>query len=161
MNPSLTIRLFHGDAEASAAAHLMCDSEPWITLGRKFEHTIKAVTNPASEVYVAIENDQVIGLVLLCLPIPLIKGYIGALAVHADHRNRGIGSQLLAFAEEKIFKLSPNVFLTVTSFNPAAQRFYLRHGYTKVGDLTNFTIPGHDEILLRKTIGPWSAFTPT
>src|ERR1043166_4656506 len=104
------IKLLHGEAEASAAAHLMCDSEPWITLGRTFVDTYKTVTHPNWEVYVAMDDTTVVGVIILGLPIPLIKGYIGALAVHKDHRNRGIGSQLLQFAEAKIFKISPNVF---------------------------------------------------
>jgi ribosomal protein S18 acetylase RimI-like enzyme len=42
----------------------------------------------------------------------------------------------------------------VSDFNREAQGFYTKMGYRKVGELTDFIIAGHAEILLRKTIGP-------
>src|SRR5256885_8367083 len=111
--PNIEIRLLKGDQEADAAAHLMADTEPWMTLGRKFEHTRKAVVHPNLEVYVAADGAMIVGVILLAIPIPLINGYITGIAVHADWRNRGVGSRLLAFAEERIARGSPNVFLTV------------------------------------------------
>ena len=80
------------------------------------------------------------------------------LAVHLDWRGRGVGARLMQFAEERIQRQSPNVFLCVSSFNTAAQQFYHRRGYELVGRLRNFVVPGHDELLLRKTGPPWSAF---
>jgi ribosomal protein S18 acetylase RimI-like enzyme len=67
---------------------------------------------------------------------------------------------MMRFAEERIFRQSPNVFLCVSSFNRRAQKFYERLGYACVGELTDFLVPGHSEILLRKTRGPLLAFTP-
>ena len=37
-------------------------------------------------------------------------------------------------------------------------RFYERRGFEFVGVLRELIIPGHDEILLRKTRGTWTAF---
>jgi ribosomal protein S18 acetylase RimI-like enzyme len=156
---SLVIRRYETDAEARAAAEIMASTDPWITLGRKFENTYRAVTFELTESYVAILNNEVVGVILISMPIPLIKGYIAGLAVHADHRGKGIGAKLLTFAEQRIFRDSPNVFLTVGSFNADAQRFYQRQGYVRVGDLIDFLIQGHDEVLMRKNIGPWSTFT--
>jgi [ribosomal protein S18]-alanine N-acetyltransferase len=156
--PEIAIRPPEGDAEACAAAHLMADTDPWITLGSSFEKTLAAVRNPHAEVYLAIKNDRVVGVILLGIALPLIKGYVSALAVHRDHRNAGIGAALLRFAEQRIFKISPNVFLCVSSFNADAQRFYQRQGYAQVGELPDFTLSGHSEILMRKTTGPWSTF---
>jgi ribosomal protein S18 acetylase RimI-like enzyme len=155
---TIEIRRFNGDAEAQAAAQIMALTDPWITLGRKFEHTIKSVTHPNWEVSVALDGGQVIGVILVGVNIPLVNGYIAGLAVAKDHRNRGVGAQLLAHAEQRILAQSPNVFLTVSSFNKDAQRFYERHGYQKVGDLTDYAIPGNAEILMRKTTGPWRDF---
>jgi ribosomal protein S18 acetylase RimI-like enzyme len=42
----------------------------------------------------------------------------------------------------------------VSDFNREAQAFYAKMGYQKVGELADFIIAGHAEILLRKTIGP-------
>ena len=147
-------------AEAEAAARLMSSTEPWITLGRKFENTILSVTNPHFDVYVALAREEVIGVLIFTLNVPLIRGYIAALAVHTDWRGRGVGSKLLRFAEERILRDSPNVFLCVSSFNANARRFYERQGYTQCGELTDFIIPGASEILMRKTTGPSATFVP-
>jgi ribosomal protein S18 acetylase RimI-like enzyme len=65
----------------------------------------------------------------------------------------------MAYAERRIFRHAPNVFITVSSFNSGAQRLYDRLGYDVVGELEDFIIPGHSELLLRKTIGPLSEYT--
>ena len=73
-------------------------------------------------------------------------------------RGRGVGKALIEFAEKRIFRETPNVFICVSDFNVDAQAFYARLGYQRVGELKDFIIAGHAEILLRKTIGPiWPA----
>ena len=147
------------DNEAWDCADLMASTEPWITLQRTREHTHRAVSNPHFESYVAVASDeQIVGVVTIAVEVPLIKGYIAALAVKQSHRNQGIGAQLLAHAENRIRRDSPNVFLCVSSFNSDAQRFYERHGYQQVGVLKDFIIAGASEHLMRKTNGPWNAF---
>jgi ribosomal protein S18 acetylase RimI-like enzyme len=47
-----------------------------------------------------------------------------------------------------------NVFMCVSSFNIEAKRLYIRLGYEVVGELRDYIVAGHSEILLRKTIGP-------
>ena len=137
----LLIRRYQSESEARAAAAIMAGSEPWITLGRNPEQTYRNVTLPQQESYVAMLGDEVVGVVILALPIPLIKGYISGLAVKAQFRNQGIGAKLLKVAEDRIFRESPNVFLCVTSFNHDARRFYERMGYHVVGELSEFSIP--------------------
>jgi ribosomal protein S18 acetylase RimI-like enzyme len=146
--------------EAASAARLMSSTEPWITLGRKFEHTIVGVTNPNFEVYLALAAGEVVGVVMIAIHVPLIRGYIAGLAVHRDWRNRGVGTQLMRYAEDRILRDSPNVFLCVSSFNPNARRFYERLGFTQCGELTDLVVAGHSEVLMRKTTGPWSTFVP-
>ena len=46
------------------------------------------------------------------------------------------------------------MFMCVSSFNQDARRLYERLGYHEVGELTNYIVEGHSEILLRKTRGP-------
>lgn len=55
---------------------------------------------------------------------------------------------------------SPSVFLCVSSFNAGAQGLYRRLGYTVVGELTDYLVRGHGEVLMRKSRGPWSEFRP-
>ena len=71
---------------------------------------------------------------------------------------RGVGRRLLAFAEERIFRESPNVFLCVSSFNAGARRLYLRLGYELIGELKDYIVRGHSELLMRKTRGPLREF---
>jgi RimJ/RimL family protein N-acetyltransferase len=46
----------------------------------------------------------------------------------------------------------------VSSFNSGARRLYERLGYEEVGELRDWIISDHSEILLRKTIAPLTEF---
>jgi ribosomal-protein-alanine N-acetyltransferase len=93
--------------------------------------------------------------------VGVFKGYLQTLCVAHSWRGQGLGTLLVQHCEQRIFWESPNVFICVSSFNPDAERLYLRLGYERVGVLKDFVIPGHGEILLRKSIGSWSEFRPT
>ena len=77
-------------------------------------------------------------------------GYIRLIGVDAARRGTGIGTALLATAEEHLFALRPWVFLTVTEFNTDAQRFYSRLGYAKIGEIPDYRRPGIAEFILMK-----------
>lgn len=155
--PQLSISRLATDAEAQTCAHLMATSEPWITLGRSFETTLRVVQDPTREVYLARDDDEIVGFVILCLTGAFV-GYIQTICVHPNRRGQGLGSQLVEFAEQRILEEFPNVFMCVSSFNRNAQRLYQRLGYHVVGELTDYIVPGHSEILLRKTSGPLTTF---
>ena len=155
----ITIRRIAGDDDARAAADIMASTDPWITYGRTRDNTFLTVSNLQGESYVAVTpGGEIVGVVVLALRVPLIKGYVCGLAVKPAFRNRGIGTRLLRYGEARIFQESPNVFICVTSFNTNAQRLYARLGYQKIGEITDFAIPGAHEHLLRKTLGPQSTF---
>jgi [ribosomal protein S18]-alanine N-acetyltransferase len=156
---NLVIRPLRDENEARACAAFIAASEPWRTLKFSEERLLKGFLDPAREVFVAETGGQVIGLLSLVLA-GAFTGYIQNIAVHPDWRGRGLGTQLMQFAEATIFRKSPNVFLCVTDFNDAAQKFYARLGYQKVGELENYLQTGVTEILMRKTRGPLLAFTP-
>jgi ribosomal-protein-alanine N-acetyltransferase len=145
------------DQQARACARLMASSEPWITLGRDEESALRNLRNPDVEVSVAADGAMVLGFIILSMRGPF-RGYIQTVGVVPQHRGRGIGTRLVRFAEERIFRETPNVFLCVSSFNNRAQNLYRRLGYEVVGQLKNFIVPGHSEILMRKTIGPLVSF---
>lgn len=135
----------------------MADSEPWITLRRTYDNSLKMPSDPSREVYLAIVKDEIVGFIVLIMSGALV-GYIQTVAVMPQWRNKGIGSRLLKFAEEKIFSKAPNVFMCVSSFNKKAQRLYKRLGYEVIGELKDYIVPGHSEILLRKSIAPLTEF---
>jgi ribosomal-protein-alanine N-acetyltransferase len=150
------IRLMRRPDEAAAVAVWMATSEPWLTLRRDREACLTALLDLTHEVYAAVVGDQVVAAVVLHLA-GVLNGYLQTVAVRPDWRCSGIGTRLVQFAEERIFQQSPNVFLCVSSFNKHAQKLYLRLGYERVGELRDFVVSGHSEILMRKTKGPWQS----
>ncbi len=138
------------------AAELMANSEPWLTLGRGRADALKLLRNPRKQCFLVRSGGERAGLLVLDLNGPL-GGYIQTIGVAPEMRGRGIGSAALSWAERLIFKTHRNVLLCVSSFNRAAQRLYRRAGYEVVGRLRDYVVAGHDEILMRKTLGPLSA----
>jgi ribosomal-protein-alanine N-acetyltransferase len=153
---SLEITRLDTEAEAQACARIMAESEPWLTLGRSYQASLSIVRDPSREVYIARDENGVAGFLILCMTGAFV-GYIQTIAIQPDRRGQGLGSRLIDFAERRILAESPNVFMCVSSFNHDARRLYERLGYRVVGELTDYIVHGHSEILLRKTIGPLSA----
>lgn len=156
LNDVVIREIRHGD-EAHRCARFMSNSEPWLTLNRPYENSLKIFSDPSKEVHVAIAGENLAGFIVLQM-IGAFVGYIQSIAVLPDWRNRGIGYRLMRFAEERVFAETPNVFICVSSFNQSAQAFYKRLGYGVVGELKDYIISGHSEILLRKTMGPLNDF---
>lgn len=158
VHEKMEIRKIVHPQEAEACARMMAASEPWITLRRDYDALLRIISSPAREVYVAVDgNEEIAGFIMLCLQGAFV-GYIQSICIAADRRNQGLGSRLMAFAEKRIFNESPNVFICVSSFNANAKRLYARLGYEVVGELKDYIIAGHSEILLRKAIAPWAEF---
>ena len=157
----LSLRRLGSGREAEECARLMAANEPWRTLGRGYEASLQAVTRPDRETWVAVGDDgAVVGFVVLCL-VGAFVGYLQSIAVREGWRSRGLGTRLVAFVESRVFRESPNVFLLVSSFNPRARALYERLGYAYIGTLRDYLVPGHDEHLLRKSLGPLGTFRPT
>jgi ribosomal protein S18 acetylase RimI-like enzyme len=155
----LDITLLQDDEDARVCARLMASSEPWITLGRSFEASLAIVRDPTREVYLARDETGIAGFLILCMTGAFV-GYIQTICIDPRCRGQGLGTKLVEFAEERILSVSPNVFMCVSSFNIEARRLYERLGYTVVGELVDYLVQGHSEILLRKTVGPWCSFRP-
>lgn len=154
---TIAIRKLEQRSEVEVCARMMASSEPWITLRRNYEESIKTLTGASKEVYLALANGEIAGFIILNMQGAFI-GYIQTVCVAPAWRSRGIGTKLLTFAEERILREAPNVFMCVSSFNQKAQRLYHRLGYEVVGELKDYIIAGNSEILLRKTIAPLSEF---
>jgi ribosomal-protein-alanine N-acetyltransferase len=157
-NPmTLAIARLAGETEARACARLMAESEPWLTLGRTYEGSLAVVQDPSREVYVVRDETGLAGFLILCMTGAFV-GYIQTICIHPERRGQGLGSKLVEFAEQRILAESPNVFMCVSSFNRDARRLYERLGYRVVGELTDYIVQGHSEILLRKSVGPLATF---
>lgn len=156
--PALDVSAMETGSEAQACARLMATSEPWVTLGRGYEASLRVVQDPSRGVYLAREAGEIVGFVIICMTGAFV-GYIQTICIHPDRRGQGLGSRLVAFAEARILRDSPNVFMCVSSFNQGARRLYQRLGYQVVGELTDYIVRGQSEILLRKTVGPLAPFS--
>jgi [ribosomal protein S18]-alanine N-acetyltransferase len=155
---TVTVRPIGGDEEVRVCAEIMTTSDPWVTLGRTTEQAQRILGDrEVQETYVAVHEGAVVGFVILIMKGAFV-GYIRTIAVHADWRSRGLGRRLIWFAEERIFRDWPNVFLCVSSFNPRARALYERLGYETVGELPDYIVRGHSEWLMRKTLGPYAEF---
>jgi [ribosomal protein S18]-alanine N-acetyltransferase len=155
----VVIRRLEGRAEAEACAAMMAGSEPWITLGRGFEDCLALMEHPEREHHVALDGEELAGFLVLSMR-GAFAGYIQSVCVAPGARGRGVGTALVRFAEARIFRESPNVFLCVSSFNDGARRLYERLGYVFVGELEDYIVTGHSERLYRKSIGPIAGFRP-
>jgi len=131
----------------------MAGSEPWVTLGTGYERGLRLLNNDARERYLAQVSGEPAGFLVISMQGAFV-GYIQLVGVAATFRGQGVGRSLIEFAEQRIFRETPNVFICVSDFNTGAQDFYARLGYQRAGELKDFIIAGHSEILLRKTIGP-------
>ena len=132
-------------------ARLMASNEPWVTLRRDLEGARLAVRRPGTELFLARDGEERLGF-LLVAPRGLAGApYIASIAVAEAARGRGVGSRMLAWAEQH-FAGSRDLFLLVSSFNVRAQQLYLRHGYVQVGDIPDYIVPGHSELILRKRL---------
>ena len=149
----LAIRPLGTRAEAEAGARMIAGTEPWITLRRDYEACLGVVLDETRERYVAYRGDRLAGLLILNVKGAFV-GYIQTVCAAEEFRGTGVGSALVAFAEERIFRDFRNAFICVSDFNPGARRLYERLGFRLVGELTNYVVAGHSELLLRKTRGP-------
>lgn len=148
-----------GDEEARVCAEMMASSDPWLHFGRTFEQCLARLRNPAGEVWVARKDGRPLGFIILILQ-GAFAGYIQIVCVAADARGSGLGSRIVSFAEERIFREFPNVFLCVSSYNPRARALYERIGYKLVGELDDYLMRGESEFLMRKSVGPLIEFVP-
>lgn len=154
----MEIRRLATHEQAEACARMMSGSEPWITLQRDYAESLRLIESPDLETYVAVENDRLLGFAMLNLKGDFV-GYLKTLCVAPDSRGSGIGTALVKFVEERIFRDYPNVFILSSSFNPRARSLYERLGYQFIGELKDYVVRGHSEILLRKTRCPIREFS--
>lgn len=134
-------------------ARMMATSDPWNTFKMDYGDCMKAFDGPSKEIYVIGLEGNIVGFAILQLA-GTFKGYIQTLCIHENKRGNGLGKKLLQFCEKRILKISPNIFICVSSFNSGAIRLYENFGFKHVGKLDNFVKEGFTELLLRKTVGP-------
>ena len=132
-------------------ARLMSSTEPWITLRRGLKESRALLRRTGVELFVGRGGLHRLGFILLH-PCGLAGSpYVASVAVTAGARSRGVGTQLMVFAEQR-FAHRRHLFLCVSSFNRRAQRFYRRLGYKRVAEFADYIVDGHSELLMHKKL---------
>jgi len=85
------------------------------------------------------ETDQILGYI-----ISSPEGHIISIAVHPQHRRRGIGKELLRKA--MIASTTNGVWAEVRKSNQGAQAFYLQMGFKITGEVPNYY--GNEDALI-------------
>lgn len=132
-------------------ARLMVSTEPWITLQRDLEGCRATLTRPGTELFVARSGAALLGFILLAPYGFAAAPYIACFAVSAVARGQGVGAQLLTFTEQR-YRGRHHLFLLVSSFNDRAQEFYRRHGFEFIGELKDYIVAGHSELIFHKRV---------
>ncbi len=79
-------------------------------------------------------------------------GYLRLIAVLDGAQGRGTGAALLAAYEREVARSAAHAFLLVSDFNDPAQRFYERHGWSRVGAIPKLVLPDVDELVYWKRL---------
>ncbi len=141
-------------ADIPACARLMAESPLWqryqvtqASATRRFEQGLAQ----QATILVAESDGQVAGFLwYLTTGVFGRSGYIMLVGVQTEQRSQGIGQTLVEAAEARMFAAVGDVFLLVSDFNDAAQRFYQRLGYRQVGALPDYVIAGVTELIYYK-----------
>jgi ribosomal protein S18 acetylase RimI-like enzyme len=157
-----------GERDVDACARIVAEDPLWRRYGLSLPRARRlvrgalaarrrggAAAREAGEIAVARAGRRVLGFVWFHRTGTFAhSGYVRWIAIAPDARGAGVGRRLMAHAERRILAAGPNVFLLVSEFNAAARAFYRRLGYTEVGRIPDYVVPGVAERLLRKTTGP-------
>jgi len=79
-------------------------------------------------------------------------GYLRLIAVLDGAQGRGAGAALLSAYEAEVARGAAHAFLLVSDFNAPAQRFYERHGWSRVGAIPKLVLPDVDELVYWKRL---------
>ncbi len=155
MSESVRIRPMTA-ADVDACARIMAENSLWQRYSVTFESArerLGAAVAGGESIFVAEVAERVAGFVW-CVERGAFarSGYIPLIGVAPEATGHGVGGRLMDHAEAFLGRSSPDVFLTVSDFNEAAQRFYRRRGYRQAGALPDYVIPGVTELIFWKRL---------
>jgi len=80
------------------------------------------------------------------------SAYLRLLGIQNGCTGGGIGVALLDETEQHVRAARQDLFLLVSDFNDAAQRFYQRQGYRQIGAIPGYVLPDVTELLFWKPL---------
>ncbi len=110
---------------------------------------IVGVRDKAFSIFLKNDSGKVFGGIQAFLDPESI--YIDVLWVEKSLQNQGYGTQLLVAAEQEAIK-NGCMFCLVDTWDFQAEKFYLKNGYEKIGEIKNYW-HGHAKIFLGKKLG--------
>ena len=149
----MSVRAFRPD-DVEPCAAFMADNPLWQRYGVTLEMARRQFASGLERgvALFVVECDGEPGGFLWLEPVGAFarSGYIRLIGVSPAQQGRGLGQALMEHAERVLFEKGDDVFLLVSDFNLAAQRFYQRLGYAQVGALPDYVLPGVAELIYRK-----------
>lgn len=139
-------------ADREWAAQLMVSSEPWKTLRRPLDACRSVLNDAEFQVYIPRVDGERGGFLVLDPRGLAGAPYLKSIAIAPDWQGRGLGTRLVAFAEDTFRPRSRHLFLCVSSFNDGAKRLYERLGYEPVGSVKDLAIEGASETIMVKRL---------
>jgi GNAT superfamily N-acetyltransferase len=104
--------------------------------------------NPEDFALVARINEEEVGILIGIVNYRWV--YVKLLAIHPDHRRKGLGSGLLNGAE-KLARTLDCVGIWLDTYTYQGPDFYPRHGFVECGRIKDYPI-GHDRIFFEKRL---------
>jgi ribosomal protein S18 acetylase RimI-like enzyme len=82
------------------------------------------------------------------------SSYLRMIAVDPARRSAGLGAVLMEAFDAIAAREGADAFLMVSDFNADAQRFYRRLGWSEVGRVPDYVLPGVVELVMWKRVRP-------
>lgn len=153
MTESITIRPL-ASADIPSIAHWVAVTPLWQRYGvteKSFAERLSDGLASGATISVAERSGETLGFLWFVARGAFDRSaYVQLIGVRPESRNSGVGRALMQFAEKQA--TPRDLFLLVSDFNTDAQRFYSRLGYSQVGKLDNYIVPGVSELIFCKRL---------
>lgn len=115
-----------------------------------FEQLIQQVIPPPKRTQPTVSHDPIVGHGGIWLSLD--EGHITTIAVHPDHRSRGIGELLVIGLIDQAYELgAQQLTLEVRVSNVAAQRLYHKYGFAEHGIRHRYYTDNNEDAIIMWT----------
>lgn len=139
--------------DLAACAQIMAENPLWQRYGVTPESALKRLSTGLAQgaTILVASAPQVMGFIWFVKQGAFQRsGYVMLIGVALSSQKSGVGALLMDAAETEMFATSRDVLLLVSDFNLGAQHFYQRRGYTQIGAIPDYVLPGITEYIYRK-----------